>query len=68
MLLYVVPPPNAAIVILFPVSLKVIFDPAVNVTSVDPLVFELITDVVAVPAPTVNEPSFVALASASFAL
>ena len=51
---------------MFPVSLNVILDPAVNVTSVLPLVLELITDVDAVPAPTVNEPSLVALASASF--
>ena len=50
-------PPDAFIVIVLPVSDNVMFVPASNVTSVEPDVFDEITDVVAVPAPTVNEPS-----------
>jgi hypothetical protein len=41
---------------------------AVNVTSVEPDVFDEITDVVPVPAPTVNDPSLVTLPSTSVAV
>ena len=46
-------------VITFPASLIERPVEAVNVTSVDPVVFELITEVVPVPAVTVRDPSFV---------
>jgi len=54
-----------AIVIVLPDSLNVILEPASIVTFVLPLVFDDITLVVAVPAPTVRLPSFVAEPSLS---
>ena len=47
------------IVIVFPASDKETPVPASNVTAVDPLVFDWINDVVPLPAPTVNDSSFV---------
>jgi len=52
-----------AIVIVLPDSLNVILEPASIVTFVLPLVFDDITLVVAVPAPTVRLPSFIKLPS-----
>lgn len=51
-------PDAAAIVMVFPTSDRVTLAPAEIVTGVDPPVFELMIEVVAVPAPTVKEPSF----------
>lgn len=51
-------PEAAAMVMVLPVSDNVTFAPADKVTAGEPVVFELIMDVEAVPAPTDNEPSF----------
>ena len=51
--------------ITFPVSLIESPVPAVSVTPVEPDVFELMIDVVPVPAPTVSEPSLLILPSTS---
>ena len=55
-------------VMVFPVSAIVMIPAASMVTSVDPDVLDEITDVVAVPANTVNDPSLVTLPSTSVAV
>ena len=58
----------AAIVIVFPASESAIIPDACNVIAVLPDVLEFINEVVPVPAPTVNDPSFVISKSPVFAI
>ena len=55
-------------VMVLPVSEIEMIPATLNVTSVDPDVFDEITDVVPVPAFTVNDPSLVTLPSTSVAV
>ena len=59
------PPDDAAIVIVLPTSVTVTLAPPAMVTSVDPDVLDDMVDVLAPPAPTVNDPSLVTLPSTS---
>ena len=57
--------PDEVSVIVFPDSDRVIPVPAESVTGVLPVVLEFITEVVAVPAETLSDPSFAGEASPS---